>query len=61
MIVLSMIDHLWGHILQSSTESIALTFVHLSVTILLEITLTSPAEVANFEHVIAVDEQIFWL
>ena len=61
VIVLSMIDHFWRHILQCATESVSLAFVHLSICVLFHLTFASPAEVTNFEQVILVDQKILRL
>ncbi len=61
MIVLSVIDHFWRHILQCSTKSVSLTFIHLSIWVLFHLTFASPAEVTNFEQVILVDQKILRL
>jgi len=61
MIVLSVVDHFGRHILKSATEGLALAFVLLAINILFKIAFTCPAKVANFEHVVFADQQIFWL
>ena len=62
VVMLAIVDHFRCHILQSTAESVSLTFVDLAIVgVLREIALTSPAKVANFEHIILIDKQVFWL
>ena len=56
-----MVDHLGSHVLQRAAESVALSLVQVTIGIRLDLTLTGPSEIANFEHVILVDEQVLRL
>ena len=59
MVVLPVINHFRRHILQCPAKSVPLTLVHLTVIVLVKLTLTGPPKVANFQHVVLVDEQVF--
>lgn len=61
VIMLAMVNHLRSHVLKCAAESVALAFSHLASVVLFHFTLTRPPEVTNFEHIILVYQQIFWL
>ena len=55
------IHHFWRHVLERATERLSIRREHIALRVLLKLDFTSPAKVANLNHLLVVDEQVFRL
>ena len=56
-----MVDHLGCHVLECTTEGVALAFIELAIVVHVHLTFARPAKVADLKYVVLVHEQIFRL
>jgi len=52
--------HFRRHILESTTKSFSFLLVHIPLRVRLDIAANCPAEVANLDLIVLIDEQILW-
>lgn len=61
MVIEILIDHLWRHVLQRAAVSLPLPFVEVALRVALNRVVDGPAEVANLNYMIVIDEQVLRL
>jgi len=59
--MMAMVDHLRRHVLKSAAKGVSLPLIHVAIGIHVDLTFTSPAKIANLQHVILIYQQVFWL
>ena len=56
-----LVDHLWRHVLQRAAISLPFPFVEVALRVALDRVVDRPAEVANLNYMVVVDEQVLRL
>ena len=61
MVVALLIDHLVSHVLQGATVSLSFSFILKAFRVALHLVVNGPAEVADFDEMIVIDQEILRL